>query len=288
MGLNVSQVFSDTMRSISERFGSLLILWLIFLGIGVAGYVVISMAFVGALLSAVGAAGVAGTTDPSASMLAAMGAGGIFAVVLAYLLFFYYMMAYYGSLTTMSSLLHRPDIGKALGDGFRSGFTILLAYILLWIPLFIVLLVLGFVFRAMGSVGEILNLVVAFAISVIIWIKFSVLVPTVAVEGVRNPITALTRSWNLTNGNGLQLFVVMLVVIAVSAIVFGGFFFAYWGSFTELAAGSPASGVGSIIFMMLILMVLWVAFTIFANALGAAIHAQLVGPSGAGLEDTFG
>lgn len=285
MTLDVSRVFSDTMRSISERFGSLLGVWAVFFGILIATGIVFSIAMAGAFA---GLAAMAGGMEPGAGALAGLGGGAVFGIVAFYLVLFYINSSSNSALTSMASLLHRPDMGKAIGDGFRSGLSVLGAILLIAIPLGIVFVVLAMIGAALGSAGSILTMLVLVIGAIYVSARFSVVVPVISVEGERNPITALTRTWNLTASSVLQIVLVYVIVGVALIVLFVILGVALGGMFTGMMAGAAPPGVGTLLFVFLLYFVLIAALTIFSTSLSAAMHAQLAGASGAGLEDTFG
>lgn len=285
MKLDISRVFSDTMRSISERFGSLLGIWAVFFGILIATGIVFSIAMAGAFA---GLAAMAGGMQPGAGALAGLGGGAILGILAFYLVLFYINSSSNSALTSMASLLHRPDMGKAIGDGFRSGLSVLGAMLLVAVPLIIVFFVVSMIGAALGEgAGVLVMLLLAIAI-VYVSIRFAVVVPVIAVEGERNPITALTRTWSLTNGNALQIFLVYLVVGVAMIVLFLILGIALGGMFTGMMAGATPPGAGTLVFVFLLYIVLIAGLTIFSTSLSAALHGQLAGASGTGLEDTFG
>ena len=84
----------------------------------------------------------------------------------------------------------------------------------------------------LGSFGDFVISAVSLVVLIYLACRFVIIVPVIAVDGERNPINAMRRSWALTQANIVQIFIVMLVV-AVAAIILGlvavlllgGFFF---------------------------------------------------------------
>ena len=111
--------------------------------------------------------------------------------------------------------------------------------------------------------------------------KFSLGTAVMARERVLNPVAALVRSWKLTKGNSLRIFlfyfllglaavVVSLVVSTVVSLVL-----ALFGTQAMLFGSALISGLTNAVWVLLFL------------AVQAAIHGQLAGESPASLNDTF-
>lgn len=284
MGLNISQVFSDTMRSISGRFGSLMGVWAVFFALLIAVSVVFSVVMAGAMA---GLMSMAGGMNPGPEALAGMGGGAIIGIVLFYIVLLYVSSAGNAGLTSMASQLHHPDMGKAIGDGFRSGLPVLGAMLLIGIPLIIILMVISMIGSTLGSSGGVITLLATLGICIYIAARFSVLVPVISVEGERNPITALTRSWNLTNSSVLPIVLVYVIFVVVVLVV--GFVLALvlGGMFTSMIGAGAAPGLGTMLFGFILYLVVIAAYMIFVASLAAALHSQLAGSTGTGLSDTF-
>ena len=111
--------------------------------------------------------------------------------------------------------------------------------------------------------------------------KFSLTPPVIAIERVLNPVAALQRSWQLTKGNSLRLFLfyllLIIALIVVSIVV--GFVVALVGVIGGPDGGLIVTGVLNGLFNMLFL-------AVFLAVLAAA-HRQLAGPSGEAIGETF-
>lgn len=121
----------------------------------------------------------------------------------------------------------------------------------------------------------------AFVGLIYLMVKVSLSLPVIAIDKVLNPLKVLARSWKLTKGNSVRLFLFYLliwIVYFVVAIVLG------------LVLAAVAFVVGATIFTMLnaVLSGLISAGVsiVFVSVL-AAIHRQLAGPSAAAVSQTF-
>jgi hypothetical protein len=166
---------------------------------------------------------------------------------------------------------NRPTVGEAL----KAGVIYLLPYI--GAQLLIVLFVLAIVMvpivvgSAAGVGAGALVGILAFVAIVYIYTKFSLTVPVIVIEERVNPVRALARSWSLTKGNSVRLFlfylmimVVFFVVLMVLGIVGG-------------ALGLVAGADGSIIINGLISAGANMVFITLYLAVLAAVHRQLSG-----------
>lgn len=136
------------------------------------------------------------------------------------------------ALLTLLTDRRRPTVGEAI----RTGFVALVPYLFSQI-----LVALGYgltgglvltVLALAGSKAVVMAGLGALVAGVIyIYTRTSLTAPVVAVDGVRNPIAALARSWALTRGNAgrivvfyalvlLAFVIVLMVVTAVSGVLF--------------------------------------------------------------------
>lgn len=176
----------------------------------------------------------------------------------------------------------RPTVGEAI----KIGLVCLLPYIaaqliqaLIWGLLILVPVTIG---AATGSVGiGVLIGMVAVAAAVYIWVKFSLTAPVLAIEGVRNPIAALKRSWGLTKGNSLLIFAFFLLLIGafmiisvIISMVFGVFFALMGGEVALIGNGIVGAAVNALMALVMV-------------AALAAIHQQLTGGSPEAVIEAF-
>ena len=131
-----------------------------------------------------------------------------------------------GLMGMLALLRHRgkPTVGQGLGQGVAMLLPYLAATflqsVLLVAVLFVLLMVAGL--AASAAVWVLLGLV-GIAAFVFMATRFSLLAPVMAIEGTRNPLRAMARSWHLVKGNTLRAagFYALLVIayIAISAII---------------------------------------------------------------------
>lgn len=175
----------------------------------------------------------------------------------------------------------RPTLGEALRHGFKYLLTYIGAQILQGL-LFLVLILIPFLAAHAGSVtvAVLLGILIA-VVFVYLFTKLSLSTPVIAIESQANPLTALTRSWSLTKGNSVRiflfyllLFIAMMVISTVLSFIVG-IVFAIGG--TEIAM------IGNGLFSGLVNAVI---VTVFAAVL-AAVYRQLAGPSAEAVSEAF-
>ena len=175
----------------------------------------------------------------------------------------------------------RPTVGEAL----KAGLKLLLPYIgaqILLSCLFGLLLLFPFAVGASAGIGAgILVGVVAFVALVYLFTKFLLVSPVIAIERVTNPLAALGRSWRLTKGNSLRLFLFVFLLILALVVVGSvvsmvlGLIFALMGAEVALVGQGIVSGLVNAAF-----------YVVFLAALAAA-HRQLAGPAPEAVSETF-
>jgi hypothetical protein len=292
--MGVGQVLRDTFATVKTRFGPLVGLWAIYF----CGTIVL---FFG-LAIAIGMAGIGSlATMASGNSLNASGsfaaAGGMAVVVaLFYLGFLLVAMAQYASMILLASPLRQLTVGEALGAGLRAAPALLLlivvltiGYIVLTIPLAI--FVSAFPAEENGA-GAILLLLL---LPVLVWLgcRLSTLFAVVAVDGVRNPFTAIARAWHLTRGHALTIFLaslaflVILGVIAAIALLPSIGLLRSMADPAGVAEAGAASAVGGFLLFGLAILALSVLYVICNSAFLAVIHGTLSGAAGEGAAETF-
>jgi Membrane domain of glycerophosphoryl diester phosphodiesterase len=194
------------------------------------------------------------------------------------------LLQFIGSLSLLALLSDRahPTVREAL----KSGLAGLLPYLAaLLLNAFGAGLLAGLPFAVLAALGSpaaaVLGLLVMLVIILYVMVKFILIAPVIAIEGERNPIAAMQRSWRLTKGNSFHIAVFVLLLFftigIIAALVTGiiGLALSALGSQVASIGGGMVNaainaGVG-VIFM----------------AVFAAIHRQLAGHTPEGLAATF-
>ncbi|MGH6787735.1 MAG: glycerophosphoryl diester phosphodiesterase membrane domain-containing protein [Novosphingobium sp.] len=280
MQFSFSQTYADASRAVKERFGPLL---------GVLGiFLVLQVALTGVMMATTGSSFLTAATampgDPQPSL--GIGFWVIYAVTIVV------GMAGLAALCVMASLLRRPSVGDAIGDGFRSALSVVGALLVVIVGVavivFVISLVIGGSVAATNSPGlAFVGMLIMFAVFAWLFTRLSLTLPIIAVDGERNPFAAMARSWALTAGNAAKVFFVWFVfVLALTAIMLL-IVFGLAGSLVGGFAAGSAPGIGTMVVALVVYLVLIVAINLYSSALTAAVHAQLAGPNAQGYSETF-
>jgi len=194
------------------------------------------------------------------------------------------IVQFVGSMSLLALLTDRgrPTVGEAMGIGIRSIPTYLAAQILSALAVGLAVgIPLGIVAAAGSPVAVVL---VGFALVLVgayLFVKFSLIAPVIAIDGVRNPITALQQSWRLTKGNSFRIvaFVLLLfftigIIAALVSGIFGLIFSALGSQIADIGNGLVSAAVNTLIGVIFLVVI-------------AAVHRQLSGQSPEGLAQTF-
>ncbi len=164
-----------------------------------------------------------------------------------------------------------PTVGEALGSGVRLVASYIAAQLLQTVVIAGVALSIVAVLALTGlQVLAALGAVAASVVALYLLVKFSLISPIIGIEGERSPVAAIRRSWTLTKGNSMRLFLfyVLLIVafVVVSAVIslVLGLLFALAGSQAALMGEAVISGIANAAGIVLMVCVL------------AAIHTQLL------------
>lgn len=169
----------------------------------------------------------------------------------------------------------RPTVGQAIRTGFRAVLPYLAAQIVLGFVLGMVALPILILFSLSGARGvAMIGLAAAFFAWVYGWIRTSLAAPVMAVEGQRNPIGALLRSWRLTRGNAGRI-LAFLLLIAIAFLVVTMVINTLAGMILALLLPAQYAAIGS----ALISTTIGAAMIVTIVAALGATHAQLAGPA---------
>ena len=290
--MGIGQVISDTFGVVKERFGTLLGLWAVYFGIIIVMFVVFGIG-----LGAVGLAGMAAMGGGDAmgeGGILAMGAGMIVFLVLFYLAYILVAMAQYASLISVASPLRQANFSDALSAGWRAAPALLMLMIVLIVGYVAAAMVFSLVAAAFSALGDTAGLVLSLLlVPVLAWLgcRLAPLFAVVAVDGVRNPFTAIGRSWHLTRGHALMIFLASLVFFIILLIVCGLLMLPSIGLLTSMAdpaaMAEVAPAFGSIALLFLSILVVSALFAILYSAFMAVIHGSLSTASGEGVVEAF-
>lgn len=177
----------------------------------------------------------------------------------------------------------RPTVGDAIAKGVVDAAAFLAAVFAASVlaSLGASLIVAAFALTGLKALAGIAVAVLA-AAAFYLFFRLILIMPAIAVEGLRNPLASFRRSWALTRGNAarIALFLVLLmlayaVVTAVASAVFGlGLALILGAAGAKIAVGIVTSALGAV-------------FVLYVFASLAAIHRQLAGGSPRDLRQTF-
>lgn len=178
---------------------------------------------------------------------------------------------------------NRPTVGDAIGKGTVDTVVFFGAMVLVWMA---GTLGTGVLVGLAAVTGQqaIAGAAVAIALAVLMYVGFRVILvlPIIAVEGLRKPVAALRRSWTLTRGNVARIFL-FLVLLMLAYMVVTGVVSAVLGILLALVLGAD----GAAIAVATVTSALGAVFTLYVFTSFAAIHRQLAGPSQEDLRATF-
>ena len=176
----------------------------------------------------------------------------------------------------------RPTVGEAIRAALPGSLSYLAAQFAVLIGLS---LVGGILIGVAAIVSPVLAVVAALLLIVaLVFAVFRLILvgPVIAVEGVRKPLIAMSRSWRLTQDNFWRIFGFMLLLLILFAVV-AGIIMMIVGLVLALASSGEPQRIIAAVFSSALGAV---GMVYFAGVL-AAIHRQLGGPPAADLSATF-
>jgi len=189
-----------------------------------------------------------------------------------------------GSLSLLALLSDRgnPTVGEALSRGLKSIPSYLAAQLLSAMAAGLAIgLPLGLIATFAPPAVTVLVSIVLVGVVIYLFVKFSLIAPVVAIDRVLNPFAAIARSWRLTKGNSLRIFVFMLLllvtIVIIAALVTGILtliFSAFGGAVATIGEGLVSALVNSVVSVIFLVVI-------------AAIHRQLAGATPERLAETF-
>jgi hypothetical protein len=263
MKFDLDTAWKDTMGLLSRNLGLLAVLAGVFFFLPYAGFM-IAVPEMGAMQSA----------QASGDFDVVMAA--VTELYLDYWWVFLLLALIQGvGLLGMLALVRRranPTVGEALATGARSVPSYIAAQLLQTALIVIVATLLLTVGALTGlNALAVLGGIIAFVITCYIVTKLSLAAPVIAIEGQLNPVKALQRSWSLTRGNSMRLFlfyllltVAFIVVSAVVSLVLG-LVFALAGEQGALLGEAIVSGLLNAVMIVLMVCVMAAVHTQFSR-----------------------
>lgn len=282
--LDIGSVFSNTFNMMKERWLALLGLWAVFIGLLIV-YFIVGFAVIGG-----GAAATGSLTDLSAISAGGLGIGVIILGIIFYIGYIAILLGQQGSMIAYASPLRRTSFGDALTTGLKGGLTFVGVIILLFIAYFAFAIVAGILGYVLGEVAAVILFVLLLPAFIYLLCRFAVLVPVIVVERIFNPITAITRCWQVTKGHVLGILVVLIITVIIAVIMMGIPFMLFFGTmFAAAGTGDPNVGaaVGGAIFGLLFFFLMYLVYMIFSTSLTASLHAEISDADAVDLGKTF-
>ena len=176
----------------------------------------------------------------------------------------------------------RPTVGEAIRGALPGA----LSYLAAQFAVVVGLSLIGGILIGMAALASPVLAVVTgllFVAALIFVILRLILVgPVIAVDGVGNPVTAMVRSWRLTQGNFWRMFGFMLLIVILFVVVVGIIMMLIGLVLALASSGEPQRIIAAVFSSALGA----VGVVYFAGIL-AAIHRQLGDPAAANLGATF-
>lgn len=288
--IDIGRVFATSWAMLRQRFWLLVGMFAVFFAIQVVGAVV--MVLVLGLLGAVGEAGIgAGLENPTA--LTGMGIGIIMLAIVFYGVYLVLVLAQQAALVVIASPLEEASFGTAMARGFKSALPflgialiLLVGYFAISAAIFAVAGVAGIAGGLAGNAAGTVMSLLLMPILIYLGCRMAVLVPVVAVDQVWGPISAIRRSWAVTRGRVLGIFLATLAFGVLTLAIVGLPFLLMFGAVFS-AEQSPGASAGVALLGMLLFIPLFVAYTAFAAAYSGALHSELTGGGAERLEEVF-
>ena len=169
----------------------------------------------------------------------------------------------------------RPTVGQTIRLGAIGAPSVIAAQILMGMGLTLAAMVPVALVSALGVPAlAVVAIAAALILAVWVWVRSALVSPAVMVDGLKNPVAALRRSWRLTRGNAgrlLAFFVLVglafLVSILIVQMVIG------------LVLNLLLPGEAATVSIALIGAVLQALMSVYFVAVFAATHRQLVEPA---------
>jgi hypothetical protein len=289
--IDIGRVFATAWAMLRQRFWLLVGMFAVFFAIQMVGSMVLGI--VVAIMGVAGATAMgAGLEDPAA--ITGMGIGFIIFMVLFYGAYLVLVLAQQAAMVTLASPLEDGSFGTAMGRGFKSalpffGITVILgiAYVVIGGGLAALVAAVGLGSETVGAFLAVVMLVLFLPVIVYLGCRMAVLIPVVAVDQVFNPIAAIRRSWAVTRGRALGIFLATLAFGVLTLAIIGLPFGLIFGSLLSSEGEPGVAAVGGMLLGFLIFIPLLVVYAMFASAYAAALHSVVTDGGSERLEEVF-
>jgi hypothetical protein len=200
-----------------------------------------------------------------------------------WLVIVYFVVTMVGTLAMLALLRDhsRPTVAEALRVGLSGLLPAIAASLVLGFGIGLAAMVVLTAAGVTGSPALVVLAILVLAVGLLyVYVKTSLTAPVIAIDKVYNPFRVIGRSWRLTKGNSLRIFLfylLLMVVYVVVSLVLGliGAVVLFAGPSAALLVNGILSGILGAISAVIFVAVI------------AAIHRQLSGPSPAAVSQTF-
>jgi hypothetical protein len=200
-----------------------------------------------------------------------------------WLVIVYFVVTMVGTLAMLALLRDhsRPTVAEALRVGLSGLLPAIAASLVLGFGIGLAAMVVLTAAGVTGSPALVVLAILVLAVGLVyVYVKTSLTAPVIAIDKVYNPFRVIGRSWRLTKGNSLRIFLfylLLMVVYVVVSLVLGliGAVVLFAGPSAALLVNGILSGILGAISAVIFVAVI------------AAIHRQLSGPSPAAVSQTF-
>lgn len=168
----------------------------------------------------------------------------------------------------------RPTVSEALKLALRGALPVILAQLLAGMGIAAAAMI-PITLAALTGIQALATAVVAACLVALVYVmvRISLVAPVVMVDGERNPVAALKRSWNLTRGNAgrlLLFYALLLIGFGIVILLVGGLVDLLLRLVLGMELGSTLG--------TLVSAALQAVMAIFFMAVYAATHRQLARP----------
>jgi hypothetical protein len=288
--IDIGRVFSTSFAMFRQRFWLLVGMWAVFFALQMVASTVL-----GIVVAVMGFAGVAafgaGLQDPAA--VAGMGVGMMAFMALFYGAYVAILFAQQAAMVTLASPLERPSFGPALVRGFKSALPFFGIAVLIMLGYFAVLALMSVLIVISGLSGSAGGPMLAAAmillfVPVMIYLgcRFAVVIPVVAVDEIYNPLTALRRAWSVTGGKVIGILLVLIGTGLLGILGLGAPIALIFASAIG-SDGDPFATLGVGIVVVLLMIPLFILYTVYISAITAALHSEVTQGGADKLEEVF-
>jgi membrane-anchored glycerophosphoryl diester phosphodiesterase (GDPDase) len=121
-----------------------------------------------------------------------------------------------------------------------------------------------------------------FALAATVGLRMALVAPVLACELERNPVSAMRRSWQLTQGSALRLASFLLLALMLFMLIYG-LIMLFIGVVLSLTTSGDVQRLAAAI----VSSTMTAAAMVYAGAILAAVHRQLAGPPASEMTSTF-